>query len=124
MAARISAVVRPEIPPYTRDFLEDQRMVVVGSTGANGRVWASVLTGEPGFLGVIDEQTLRIDACLVTGDPLDENSKPGMSIGLISIVVSPCVRNQVLPGFALSRSKTVGPAWNVRRPSRRSVTRL
>ncbi len=75
IAARISDVVRPEIPPYTREFLEDQRMVVVGSTGADGRVWASLLTGEPGFLWVIDERTLRIDASPVPGDPLDENSK-------------------------------------------------
>ncbi len=88
MAARISDVIRPEIPLYTRDFLEDQRTVVVGFTGAGGRVWASLLTGEPGFLRVIDERTLRIDACPVPGDPLDENSKPGMDVGLISIDLS------------------------------------
>ncbi len=88
MAARISDVIRPKIPLYTRDFLEDQRMVVVGSSGADGRVWASLLTGEPGFLRVIDERTLRIDACPVPGDPLDENSKPGMDVGLISIDLS------------------------------------
>ena len=88
IAARISDVVRPEIPPYTREFLEDQRMVVVGSTGADGRVWASLLTGEPGFLWVIDERTLRIDASPIPGDPLDENSTPGMDVGLISIDLS------------------------------------
>ena len=88
IAARISDVVRPEIPPYTREFLEDQRMVVVGSTGADGRVWASLLTGEPGFLWVIDERTLRIGANPIPGDPLDENSKPGMDVGLISIDLS------------------------------------
>ena len=88
IAARISDVVRPEIPPYTREFLEDQRMVVVGSTGADGRVWASLLTGEPGFLWVIDERTLRIDASPIPDDPLDENSTPGMDVGLISIDLS------------------------------------
>jgi uncharacterized protein len=88
IAARISDVVRPEIPLYTREFLENQRMVVVGSTGADGRVWASLLTGEPGFLWVIDERTLRIDANPIPGDPLDENSKPGMDVGLISIDLS------------------------------------
>ncbi len=88
IAARISDVIRPEIPLYTRDFLEDQRTVVVGSNGADGRVWASLLTGEPGFLRVLDERTLRIDACPVPGDPLDENSKPGMDVGLISIDLS------------------------------------
>ena len=88
MAARISDVKPPEIPLYTRDLLEDQWMVVVGSTGADGRVWASLLTGEPGFLRVIDERTPRIDARPVPGDQLDENSKPGMNVGLISIDLS------------------------------------
>ncbi len=88
MAARISDVKPPEIPLYARDLLEDQWMVVVGSTGADGRVWASLLTGEPGFLRVIDERTPRIDACPVPGDQLDENSKPGMNVGLISIDLS------------------------------------
>ncbi len=87
-AARISDVMRPEIPLYTRNFFEDQRMLVVGFTGANGRVWASLLTGEPGFLRVIDERTLVIDATVAPGDPLDENSKPGMDVGLISIELS------------------------------------
>ncbi|MCA1716682.1 MAG: pyridoxamine 5'-phosphate oxidase family protein [Actinobacteria bacterium] len=88
MAARISDVIRPGIPLYTRDFLEDQRTVVVGSTGANGRVWASLLTGEPGFLRVLDERTLRIDAQPVPGDPLDENLKRDVDVGLISVDLS------------------------------------
>lgn len=85
MAARISDVIRPEIPQYTRDFLQDQRMVVVGSASADGRVWASLLTGEPGFLRVLDERTLRVDARPVPGDPLDENLKWDVNVGLISI---------------------------------------
>lgn len=88
MAARVSDVIRPEIPPGARDFLEDQRMVVLGSTGAAGRVWASLLTGEPGFLRVLDERTLLIDARPVPGDPLGEFSKPGVDVGLISIDLS------------------------------------
>ena len=104
IAARISDVVRPEIPPYTREFLEDQRMVVVCSTGADGRVWASLLTGEPGFLWVIDERTLRIDASPIPGDPLDENSKPGMDVGLISIDLS-SRRRMRLNGKAERRSE-------------------
>ena len=106
MAARISDVIRPEIPLYTRDFLEDQRTVVVGFTGAGGRVWASLLTGEPGFLRVIDERTLRIDACPVPGDPLDENSKPGMDVGLISIDLSSRRRTLPTNSVALSARRT------------------
>ena len=32
IAARISDVVRPEIRPYTREVVEDQRLVVICST--------------------------------------------------------------------------------------------
>jgi predicted pyridoxine 5'-phosphate oxidase superfamily flavin-nucleotide-binding protein len=88
MAARISDVIQPRLPLYTRDFLEDQRMVVVGSTSADDRVWASLLTGEPGFLRVLDERTLRIDTRPVPGDPLDENLESGMDVGLISVDLS------------------------------------
>ena len=63
-------------------------MIVAGSTGADGRVWASLLTGEPGFLRVLDERTLRIDARPGPGDPLEENLKPGVDVGLISIDLS------------------------------------
>ena len=37
-------------------------MVVVGSVGVDGRVWASQLVGEPGFVRALDERTVRIDA--------------------------------------------------------------
>ena len=51
MAARISDVIRPEIPLYTRDFLEDQRTVVVGFTGAGGRFGRRCSPASPVFCG-------------------------------------------------------------------------
>ncbi|GAB2736812.1 pyridoxamine 5'-phosphate oxidase family protein [Kitasatospora kifunensis] len=40
------------VPPIAVAFLREQPMVVVGAADAAGRLWASLLTGPPGFLQV------------------------------------------------------------------------
>ena len=53
MAERVGNSIHSTIPQAAREFLEEQLMVVVGSVDADGRVWASPLVGEPGFLRVL-----------------------------------------------------------------------
>lgn|SRR5215213_2919555 len=61
-------------------------MVVVGSVGADGRVWASQLVGEPGFVRALDERTVRIDATPFPGDPLAEVLQgAGTQVGMLTI---------------------------------------
>ena len=61
-------------------------MVVVGSVDADGRVWASLLVGEPGFVRVLDERTVRIDATPLPGDPLEEVLPgAGTKVGVLAI---------------------------------------
>ena len=61
-------------------------MVVVGSVGVDGRVWASQLVGEPGFVRALDERTVRIDATPVPGDPLAEVLQgAGTQVGMLAI---------------------------------------
>lgn len=61
-------------------------MVVVGSVDAGGRVWASLLVGEPGFLWAPDERTVRIAATPLPGDPLAEPlRRAGTKVGVIAI---------------------------------------
>ena len=57
-AKRVAGVMLSTIPPVAQEFLMHQRMVVLSTVDANGRVWASVLTGEPGFLQAPDEHIL------------------------------------------------------------------
>ncbi len=86
MAERVGNSIHPTIPPAARGFLEEQLMVVVGSGGADGRVWASLLVGEPGFVRALDERTVRIDATPFPGDPLAEALQgAGTKVGLIAI---------------------------------------
>ncbi len=86
MAERVGNSIHPTIPPTAREFLEEQLMVVVGSVGPDGRVWASLLAGEPGFVRALDERTVRIDAAPLPGDPLAEALQgAGTQVGMIAI---------------------------------------
>jgi predicted pyridoxine 5'-phosphate oxidase superfamily flavin-nucleotide-binding protein len=87
-ARRVAGVIRSAMPPAAQDFLRSQRIVVVSTVNASGNVWASILTGEPGFMRALDERTLRIDADLVSGDPLSEGLKTGGEIGALIIELS------------------------------------
>ncbi len=72
-ADRLAAGIRGVISPDRHEFVAAQRMAVLGTVDWRGRVWASVVTGEPGFLQALDEQTIRIAAVGAAGDPLLEN---------------------------------------------------
>jgi uncharacterized protein len=56
-----------------RELLERRRMAVLGSVDSRGRVWASVVTGEPGFISVPSPHTVRLGKLPPAGDPLLEN---------------------------------------------------
>jgi uncharacterized protein len=83
-ADRIGASIRPEIPPAARFFLEQQPYVFAGSIDKEGRVWASLLVGEVGFLNVLDDRTISLD--LAEKDEfLFEHLKNNDRIGLLAI---------------------------------------
>ncbi len=61
------------LPPGANDFLERRQMAVLGTVDNSGHVWASVVTGDPGFIETIDDRTLRIAARASSSDPLFRN---------------------------------------------------
>ncbi|MBX9918871.1 MAG: pyridoxamine 5'-phosphate oxidase family protein [Mycolicibacterium frederiksbergense] len=71
IAARLSRMVRDEIPDAAAEFLADQPMAVLAAADDAGRIWTGLVTGPPGFVHVTDEQ-IAVDALPVTGDPLRE----------------------------------------------------
>lgn len=85
LADRVAPNIQPEIPAFADEFLTEQRYAVVASVDEHGRRWASMLVGPPGFLQVLDERTLRIDAHPVTGDPLAANLATADAIGVLAI---------------------------------------
>ena len=61
------------LPPSASGFLELRQMAVLGTVDSDGRVWASVVTGQPGFIETVDERTLKIAARTSSSDPLFRN---------------------------------------------------
>jgi hypothetical protein len=84
-AERVAGVIRSTLPPVAQDFLATQQMLVLATLDKNSHVWASILTGKPGFIQVVDERTMLIDAKPVPGDPLNENLKNRDEIGVLAI---------------------------------------
>lgn len=85
MAERVGRSIRASFPPASVEFLLEQPLAIIGSVGADGRAWASLVTGEPGFMRVMDEQTLFVGAKASTGDPLAVNLTANSHIGLLAI---------------------------------------
>jgi uncharacterized protein len=85
MAARIGRSIGSAIPPAAWNFLRSQPLVVVGNVDASQRVWASLLTGAPGFLQAVDQHTVRINARPAAGDPLVDSLATNSQVGLIAI---------------------------------------
>ena len=92
-ASRLGKAIRAVLQPAQREFLHGQRLAVAGSVGANGQVWASLLSGEPGFIQVVDEQTVLIDVVPTEGDPLWDNLREKGPLGLL--VINPAIQKRV-----------------------------
>jgi uncharacterized protein len=80
-----SRAIRAEVPDVAREFLAQQPMVVVGSADDDGRMWASLLTGEPGFLRAEGATTVIVAARPAPGDPLRERLAAPAPVGMIAI---------------------------------------
>lgn len=87
-AQHVGAIIRSNIPSIAREFLQGQRMVVLATLDPGGQVWASVLSGPPGFLQAVDSQTVQINAIPVPGDPLVENLNHRHEIGMFVVEFS------------------------------------
>jgi predicted pyridoxine 5'-phosphate oxidase superfamily flavin-nucleotide-binding protein len=66
---------------------------VAATLDADGRVWASRLTGRPGFVAAVDEKLLRLDAQPASGDPLAANLAARPELGLL--VLDPQTRQRM-----------------------------
>ncbi|MES9538351.1 pyridoxamine 5'-phosphate oxidase family protein [Actinomadura sp. NPDC000600] len=80
-----SRAVRAEIPEVARKFLLAQPMLVLGAADDQGRMWATVLTGRPGFLRAEDDRTLTIDARPAPDDPLHDRLTGPAQVGMLAI---------------------------------------
>ncbi|GII77479.1 oxidoreductase [Sphaerisporangium rufum] len=88
-----SARVRAAVPPVAAEFLGRQRLAVIAATDGAGAVWASVLTGPPGFLAAPDDRTLIAERVPGTGDPLAGRFDTEHPIGML--MIEPATRRRM-----------------------------
>jgi len=74
-------------------FLGQQRLAVFASVDAEGRTWASLRMGKPGFIRAVDALTVQTEPLTLDGDPLIANLKQNPDVGLLAI--DPSVRRRM-----------------------------
>lgn len=88
-ARKVGGIVRSTMPPVAADFIAAQNFAVAGFADARGKVWASLLFGEPGFLTPRSDSLVAARPTIVDSrDPLwrrlDE-APDGLPLGLLVI---------------------------------------
>lgn len=71
-----------------RDFISKQFMVAVGSIGAQGQVWASMLIGKPGFLHTDSGKSILVEVSASERDetdPIWKNIASNPNVGMLFI---------------------------------------
>ncbi|QYR24098.1 pyridoxamine 5'-phosphate oxidase family protein [Paenibacillus sp. sptzw28] len=87
--------IKPVILKGAMAFLRTQSLILASSVDGYGRVWSSFLTGEPGFINVTSENTLRIISIPVASDPLVGNIASNPEIGLLAIDFNRRIRMRI-----------------------------
>ena len=83
-----AGAIHARIPDVAQDFLRKQVLLVLGATDRQGRLWASLLTGTPGFLRGEGGTELAIDAHPGADDPLHPlfaEAEGPVHVGMIAI---------------------------------------
>lgn len=94
-AEKMAGMVERAVPTSddVRALVSDQPHAVVTSVDRDGAVWVSFLTGDPGFISIEGERTVRFAADPSAGDPLADHLRSGMAAGVL--LVDPRNRNRL-----------------------------
>ena len=84
-ADQVGRGIRSTVPQAMARVLSDFGLAVAASRDEAGRVWASLLTGQPGFIRAVDEQLVFVAAQPRPGDPLGDNLGHSPVLGLLVI---------------------------------------
>lgn len=88
-------VIRDYMPDQHRAFYHQLPFLVAGSVDANGRPWATLIEGEPGFASSPDPRHLVIAARAPDADPAAAGLSAGNAIGLLGIELHTRRRNRI-----------------------------
>ena len=77
IAEDVGEGIADHLPPGASEFLERRQMAVLGTIDSRDNVWASVVTGDPGFIETVDDRTLKIAARnIVERSVIPQSRKP------------------------------------------------
>ncbi|MGA4841898.1 pyridoxamine 5'-phosphate oxidase family protein [Streptomyces sp. G45] len=87
LADHVGRSIGPGIRPVAAAFLALQPMLVVGARDPeSGRVWASLLTGDPGFVRATGAHRMTVAGAPAAGDPLAAAlARPGTPVGTLAL---------------------------------------
>ena len=88
-------VIRDAMPEQHRAFFAMLPYVFMGSIDRQGRPWASVLSGAPGFLQSPDPQHLVVSALPLPGDPARGNLRVGAPLAFVGVELNTRRRNRL-----------------------------
>ena len=88
-------VVHPYLPEQHRAFHTALPFLVAAARDGEGRPWATLLTGQDGFITSPNQQSLVIDAQPVPGDALEGALVAGADLGILGIELATRRRNRV-----------------------------
>lgn len=88
-------VIRSFMPDQHRDFFEQLPFLVAGTVDKAGDVWATLLAGEPGFVGSPDPLHLTVSTSLPSTDPAMIGQEIGDAIGILGIELHTRRRNRM-----------------------------
>ncbi|GJG94296.1 pyridoxamine 5'-phosphate oxidase family protein [Cupriavidus pauculus] len=91
IAERNATLVTDTVIGGARPFIAKQTMVAVASTDPSGRLWSSLLFGEPGFVNTGDGSAIQINVPLAERDehdPVWANVEQNKDLGMLFIELS------------------------------------
>jgi predicted pyridoxine 5'-phosphate oxidase superfamily flavin-nucleotide-binding protein len=92
-AERARPAIGTSIPSVAAQFVAEQHLLVLGATDTDGRMWASLLVGDPGFAAAPDEYTLDVAAMPAEGDPVHAALAESPAVGVI--LIDPSTRRRM-----------------------------
>lgn len=86
LAEHVGRSIGADIREVAAAFLAQQPHLVVGASDGGGRLWASLLTGAPGFVRATGRRRIEVEGGLPEGDPLaGALATTGTAVGTLSL---------------------------------------
>ncbi|MFM0391540.1 2Fe-2S iron-sulfur cluster-binding protein [Paraburkholderia phytofirmans] len=108
--------VRRYLTPQQKEFFPMLPYVFMASVDSQGRPWASMLLGEPGFVNPTGDVAVVVRARPLYADPLNESLVPGAEAALLGVQFHTRRRNRIIgtvgaltsDGFTIDVRQTLG----------------